>query len=147
MSAGDDLALARACAEALFERDPASRALGMAITRIAASEVEVAMTVRDDMVNGHGTCHGGFIFSLADSAFAFVCNARNRVNVALSCAIDYLRPAREGDRLRAVAVEVQRTGRTGLTEIWVYDQHDEKIARFRGRSYEKNEPIIEDHEP
>lgn len=139
----DEQRIAEACARALFDRDPASQALGMVIESIGPGRAEVSMTVRDDMANGHQTCHGGLIFSLADSAFAFACNSQNRVNVALSCSIDYLAAARVGDRLRAVAVERNKTRRTGLTEISVFNQSDQEIARFRGRSYQKTEKVIE----
>jgi acyl-CoA thioesterase len=140
----DQQQIAEDCARALFERDAASQALGMTIESVGPGSAVVLMTVRADMANGHSSCHGGYIFTLADSAFAFACNSQNRVNVALSCSIDYLAPAWVGDRLRAVAEELNKTRKTGLTEIRVLNQDDEEVARFRGRSYQKNQPVIEE---
>jgi len=140
----DAQAIAEACARALYERDPASRDLGMVVESAGPGRAEVTMTVRESMCNGHGTCHGGFVFTLADSAFAFACNSRNVVHVALSCSIDYLAPARAGQRLRAVAEEHHRTRATGLTDVKVYNPDGEVIARFRGRSYQINQPVLED---
>ena len=93
------------------------------------------MTVRADMLNGHAICHGGFIFTLADSAFAFACNSYNLTTVASGCTIDFLAPAREGDVLTAVAHERSVSGRTGVYDIEVTNQHGETIALFRGKSY------------
>jgi acyl-CoA thioesterase len=95
----------------------------------------VGMMVRADMVNGHRTCHGGLIFSLADSAFAAACNSHNESNVAAAASIDFLAPAFEGDDLVAEASEIWRAGRTGLYEIKVTNQRGELIALFRGRSH------------
>ena len=137
-------ALAARCAQALYDRDPASKLLGMYIERADAAGCEVRMTVRDDMLNGHGTCHGGFIYSLADSAFAFACNARNITNVALDCTIDYLAPARAGDMLMAYARTIHRTRKTSLVEVVVNKPDGTDIARFRGRSYQLSTKVLED---
>jgi acyl-CoA thioesterase len=91
--------------------------------------------VRADMLNGHGSCHGGFLFALADSAFAFACNSYNEATVAAAASIDYLAAARAGDRLTAEARELWRTRRNGIYEITVSNQHNQRIALFRGRSY------------
>jgi acyl-CoA thioesterase len=94
-------------------------------------------------VNGHAICHGGFIFLLADSTFAFACNSYNRNTVAQGCAIDYLAPAREGDVLRAIGVERSRTGRTGVYDIEVTNQHGTTVALFRGKSYRIDGSIVD----
>ena len=101
------------------------------------------MTVRADMLNGHAICHGGFIFTLADSAFAYACNSYNLNTVASGCAIDFLAPAREGDVLTAVAQERSASGRTGVYDIEVTNQRGEKIALFRGKSYRIKGHVID----
>jgi acyl-CoA thioesterase len=134
MDFGSPEALARACADAMWQADSASQALGMRIESIEPGRAVLAMTVRNDMVNGHGMCHGGYIFTLADSAFAFACNSRNERNVAQHCAITFLRPARLGDRLLATAAERSRSGRSGIYDITVSDGDGTAIAEFRGHS-------------
>ena len=104
----------------------------------------MTMTVRDDMLNGHAICHGGFIFLLADSTFAFACNSYNRNTVAQGCSIDYLAPAHSGDVLHAVGVERSRSGRTGVYDIEVRNQRNETIALFRGKSYRIKGSVIEE---
>jgi len=126
--------LAEACARALWADDHASQGLGMAITRIAPGEAELTMTVEPRMTNGHGICHGGFIFTLADSAFAFACNSLNRRTVAQSNTITYLRPAQRGDVLTARAAQTTLAGRSGITDVTVADQGARTIAVFRGLS-------------
>ncbi len=126
--------LARACAKAMWDEDKASAGLGMAIAHVASGQSEITMTITDAMVNGHGTCHGGYIFTLADSAFAFACNSHNQRTVAQHCSVTFLAPGRLGDRLRAVAREASRTGRSGIYDIDVFNQDDVKIAIFRGHS-------------
>ncbi|HET7757553.1 MAG TPA: hydroxyphenylacetyl-CoA thioesterase PaaI, partial [Steroidobacteraceae bacterium] len=123
------------CAQALYERDRASQALGMRIAAVRPGWARLVMTVRADMVNGHGVCHGGVVFALADSAFAFACNSHNENTVAAAAAIDFLSGAREGDELTAEASELWRTRRNGIYEITVYNQRGERVALFRGRSY------------
>ena len=128
-------ALAERVAEAMYARDLASQALGMRIVRVGAGRAELSMRVRADMLNGHLTCHGGFIFSLADSAFAFACNSYNLVTVASGCTIEFVAPARENDVLTAVARERSVSGRTGVYDIEVTKQDGAAIAFFRGKSY------------
>lgn len=128
-------ALAERCANALFARDRASQALGMRLAAVAPGRARVLMQVRPDMLNGHGLCHGGIVFALADSAFAFACNSYNESTVAAAATIDYLAGACEGDELSAEASELWRTRRNGLYEIVVSNQRGERIALFRGRSY------------
>lgn len=119
----------------LWARDDASRALGMRMVGIAPGRVEIEMPVRADMLNGHATCHGGLIFTLADSAFAFACNSYNHATVASGCSIEFVAPARAGDVLTARAHERSTSGRTGVYDVEVLNQRGECIALFRGRSY------------
>ena len=143
LAPADAQALAESAAAALYERDDASRGLGMRIASVGPGHAELTMTVRADMLNGHQICHGGFIFTLADSAFAFACNSHNRNTVAQGCAIEYLAPARTGDVLRAVGVERSRTGRTGVYDIEVTNQHGTTIALFRGKSYRIDGSVVD----
>ncbi len=101
------------------------------------------MTVRDFMLNGHRSCHGGYIFTLADSTFAFACNSRNAPTVASGCTIDFLAPAFEGDVLNANAREVSLSGRTGVYDVEVTNQSGQCVAIFRGRSYRLRGQVIE----
>ena len=140
----DEQALAEACAETLFADDRASRGLGMVIESVAPGHAVLRMSVREDMSNGHGICHGGFIFTLADSAFAFACNTHNRVTVAQAAKIDFLRPARQGETLRADAREISRGGRSGLYDVEVRREDGELIAVFRGNSHSSDKPLVED---
>ena len=135
LSPVDAQALAERVAAEMYAHDPASRAMGMKITKVGPGRAELTMTVRADMLNGHAICHGGFIFTLADSAFAFACNSYNLTTVASGCTIDFVAPAREGDVLTAVAQERSVSGRTGVYDIEVHDQRGERIALFRGKSY------------
>ena len=121
--------------DGMLANDRASRALGMQLLDIAPGTALLRMTVREDMLNGHQTCHGGLISALADSAFAFACNSYNELTVASGFSIDFMAPARQGDLLTARCAEVSRTGRTGVYDTAVTNQHGECIAVFRGRSY------------
>jgi acyl-CoA thioesterase len=125
--------LARACAEAMWKEDDASKGLGMEILRIRPGEAVLTMTVGPHMVNGHGIAHGGFIFLLADSAFAFACNSHNERAVAAQCNISFIRPGKLGDRLIATAREISRTGRSGIYDVRV-SVDDIAIAELRGHS-------------
>lgn len=127
--------LAERTANAMFERDRASQLLGMQIVAMRPGCSRVAMTVRVDMVNGLGICHGGLVFALADSAFAFACNSYNEATVAAAAQIDFLAPAREGDVLTASATEVWRSRRNGIYEVTVTNQDGGRVALFRGRSH------------
>ena len=124
-----------AVAAHMFAGDRASRRLGMSIKSIGAGSATLTMTIRDDMLNGHEICHGGFITTLADSAFAFACNSGNVVTVAAGLTVDFLAPAHRGDVLTAQATEVSRSGRTGLYDIVVTNQHGVRVALVRGRSH------------
>jgi acyl-CoA thioesterase len=125
--------LARACAEAMWKDDEASQGLGMAIVDIRSGQATLAMTIRPDMVNGHNIAHGGFIFTLADSAFAFACNSHNERVVAAQGSITFIRPGKLGDKLIATAREVSKTGRSGIYDVRVM-AGDVVIAEFRGHS-------------
>jgi acyl-CoA thioesterase len=133
MSAEAD-ALARRCAEAMWADDKATQALGMELRSVARGRSEIAMTVRDTMVNGHGLCHGGYIFTLADSAFAFACNTYNQRTVAQHCMISFITSGKLGDRLVARAEEQSRRGRSGIYDITVSREDGTVIAEFRGMS-------------
>ena len=131
----DPQALAELAGKTMYERDPASQALGMTLDAIRPGFARMRMRVREDMLNGHGTCHGGYIFMLADSAFAFACNSHNFNTVGAGCTIDYLAPGRVGDVLVAEAVEQALAGKTGVYDVVVTDQDGRKIALFRGKSH------------
>jgi len=118
----------------MFAADRASRGLGMRIVALGAGTARLEMAVRDDMLNGHDICHGGFITTLADSAFAFACNSGNQLTVAAGLTVDFLAPAHRGDMLTAEAVEVSRAGRTGVYDMVVVNQHGTRVALVRGRS-------------
>jgi acyl-CoA thioesterase len=130
----DAQALARACADAMWRDDRASKALGMMVKHVAPGEAELTMTVRHDMTNGHGICHGGYIFSLADSAFAFACNTYGQRTVAHQCAVTFVRPVGSGEALVAHAVERIKVGRGGIYDVTVRDGGNNIVAVFSGHS-------------
>ncbi len=134
--------LAERCAEAMFERDQASRHLGMEILEMAPGKAVLQMAVRPEMIQGHDSCHGGYLFTLADSAFAFACNSQNAATVASGCSIDYLAPGKVGDILTATAQERSRSGRTGVYDVQVENQNGQVIALFRGKSYQIRGTVI-----
>lgn len=137
-------ALAEATAKSMYARDNATQSLGMKIEEVRPGYARLSMLVRNDMLNGHATCHGGFIFSLSDSAFAFSCNSRNLNTVAAGCSIDYVAPAFAGDVLTAEAQERSLAGRTGVYDITVTNQAGKLIALFRGKSYRIKGEVIPD---
>ena len=143
-SSEEAAALARRVADAMWANDHASQALALRVLDVGPGEARVAMRVRRDMLNGHEICHGGFIFTLADSAFAYACNSYNLVTVASGCSIAFLAPAREGDELTAHAHERSASGRTGVYDIEVTNQRGEKIALFRGKSYRIKGHVVEE---
>lgn len=126
--------LAREAAAAMWAEDNASRTLGMELVEAGPGRAVLTMTVTAAMTNGHGMCHGGYIFTLADSAFAFACNSHNTRTVAQHCAVTFIAPGRLGDVLTATAAEISRTGRSGITDVTVTNQAGETIAVFRGHS-------------
>jgi acyl-CoA thioesterase len=136
--------IAEATRDAMWANDRASKSLGMRIVAVGPGSATLTMTVRDDMLNGHDLCHGGLIATLADSAFAFACNAYNEVTVASGFDIHLIAGARGGDVLTAEAKEVSKAGRTGVYDIDVTNQRGEQVAAFRGRSYTmKGKPLVE----
>jgi len=134
-TAAEALTLARAAAEAMWSRDHAARGLGMSLDRVAPGNATLSMKVRQDMVNGHAICHGGLIFTLADTAFAYACNSYNLNTVASACNIDFVSAGRLDDVLTAEAVERARSGRTGVYDVTVRNASGNTIALFRGKSY------------
>lgn len=126
--------LAKACADSMWANDEASQTLGMRIVDVTSGRAVLRMPVRPDMLNGQKICHGGFMFLLADSAFAFACNGYNQFTVAQSCKIDFLAPAFEGDILTAVAEERYRENRSGIYDCTVTNQDGKVIAEMRGNS-------------
>ena len=131
----DPQALAERSARALYAPDRVSQALGMHISVIALQACAVTMKVRPDMANGHATCHGGILFTLADSAFAFACNSGGEATVAASASIDFLAAANVGDELTASARALWHGGRSGIYEVTITNQLGATIALFRGRSH------------
>lgn len=126
--------LARAAAQAMYEADGCTRALGMELLEVRAGYARLSMAVRPEFLNGHQTCHGGMIFSLADSAFAFACNSYNVNTVAAGCSIEFLRPVLRDEVLTAEAVEQVLSGRNGVYDIRVTNRAGETVALFRGKS-------------
>jgi acyl-CoA thioesterase len=137
-----ELEVAQACAAAMWRADHASQGLNMAIEHIAPGGARLSMPVEPRMVNGHGICHGGFIFTLADSAFAFACNTDGAVAVASQCSISFIRPARLGERLVATAEQRHRAGRSGLYDVRVTAGSD-VVAEFRGHCRTTGARLIE----
>jgi acyl-CoA thioesterase len=142
--APEEQRVAQLCAQALLAGDEASRTLGMRLEDVRPGSARLQMVVRPDMVNGHGMCHGGIVFALADSAFAVACNTYNAVTVAAAAAIDFLAPARVNDELTAQARELWRSKRSGIYEIVVSNQRGEPVALFRGRSHCSGGQIVPD---
>ncbi|WP_066342985.1 hydroxyphenylacetyl-CoA thioesterase PaaI [Azohydromonas lata] len=129
--------------DGMYARDLAAQAAGIKVTEIAPGCATLTMTVRQDMLNGHATCHGGVIATLADTAFAYGCNSYDELTVASGFSIDFLAPGRLGDVLTARCAEVSKAGRTGVYDVTVVNQRGERIAVFRGRSYTaKGRPAV-----
>jgi acyl-CoA thioesterase len=126
--------IARACAQAMWQEDDASRGLGMELVEVTSGRATLAMTIKPHMVNGQRIAHGGFIFTLADSAFAFACNSHNERVVAAQGNITFIRPGKLGDRLIATAREVSRSGRSGIYDVRVTSEDGAVVAEFRGHS-------------
>ena len=136
--------IAEASRDAMWKDDHATRMLGILVEAVGPGTATLSMTVRQDMLNGHAICHGGLITTLADSAFAFACNAYNELSVAAGFDVTLVAAARLGDRLTARGIEISKTGRTGVYDIEVVNQRGERIAAFRGRSYTmKGKALVE----
>jgi acyl-CoA thioesterase len=138
----DGQALAQECADAMWDQDRASRRLGMSRPVVAPGRATISMRIREDMVNGQGNCHGGYLAMLADSAFAFACNTYGQVTVAAGFDIVFVRPGRLGDLLVATAVERARFGRSGLYDVSITRDAGDVIAEFRGRSRSLDRPLL-----
>lgn len=138
----DALHLARDVGQAMWDRDRATKFLGMELVEVMPGRARLTMTVMPDMLNGHGLCHGGMIFALADSAFAYACNSYNQNTVASACGVDFLAPARVGDVLEAEAAERSLAGRTGVYDVTVRIQGGATVALFRGKSYRIKGEVI-----
>jgi acyl-CoA thioesterase len=134
--------LARATAEAMYAADACSRALGIELLEVRPGYARLRMAVRPDFLNGHQICHGGLIFTLADSSFAFACNSYNISTVAAGCSIEFLRPVQGDDVLTAEAIEQTLSGRTGIYDIRVTNRADETVAMFRGKSAQIRGSVI-----
>ena len=126
--------IAEACARAMWRDDGPSRRLGMSLDHVAPGQATLTMELTGAMTNGHGTGHGGYIFLLADQAFALACNTYNQRSVAQHCSISYIAPVSAGDRLTAIARETVRAGRGAITDVRIVDQHGNHVAEFRGHS-------------
>ena len=131
----DPQAVAAAVGQGMMSEDAASRGLGMKIDAMGPGYARLSMSVRADMLNGFKMCHGGFITTLADSAFAFACNSHNELTVAAGIVVDFIAPAKAGDVLTAEAREVALAGRTGVYDVTVTNQGQQLIAVLRGRSH------------
>ncbi|MEN3372433.1 hydroxyphenylacetyl-CoA thioesterase PaaI [Dechloromonas sp. ZS-1] len=142
LTAAEAQALANATAEAMYARDRAAQAHDIRIVRVQPGAALLSMPVRSDMVNGHHICHGGMIFTLADTAFAYACNSYNKNTVASACHIDFLAPAKEGETLEAEAIEQSAAGRTGVYDVTVRTTGGKTIALFRGKSYRISGEVI-----
>jgi len=139
----DDAAtLAARCAEAMYGNDAASQALGITIDAVGPGTAQARMTVETNMVNGHGICHGGYVFTLADTAFAFACNTYDDVTVAAGADVTFLSPVAAGTTLTATATERARRGRSGLYDVTVATEAGEVVAEFRGRSWSLGWPLL-----
>lgn len=138
----DHQVTAQAVAEKVFEKDLFSQWLGIEILEIKDGFSKIAMTVRSEMINGLGIVHGGIAFSLADSAFAFACNNRNNLSVALDTSINFLKPVQVGDRLEAIATEIHNGRSTGLYQISICNQNQVVVAIFKGTCFRTGKNIL-----
>ncbi len=134
--------LARACSDSLHRRDNAAQMLGITIVDTGPGRCELSMSITESMLNGHGVCHGGILFALADTALAHASNSRNRLSVASICHIDFLRPAGSGNTITASAVERFSGRRKGCYDIELHDQQAQLIALFRGETVSTDFPVI-----
>jgi len=140
----DAQALAEAACQHMYDADACTRWLGMRVEAVGPGYARLSMTVRAEFLNGHRTCHGGLIFTLADSAFAFACNSHNHNTVAAGCSVEFLRPALGGDVLTAEASEQVLSGRHGVYDVRVSNQAGEVVAMFRGKSAQIRGHVIPD---
>lgn len=137
-----ELDIAKKCAQRMSDADAASRWLGITVGVTDVGRAEARVKVTADMMNGFNVCHGGCIFALADTAFAFACNSYDRMTYAAGANVDFLRPANVGDELLAIATERYRGGRSGIYDVSVTNQDGEEVAVFSGRSVATGGPIL-----
>jgi acyl-CoA thioesterase len=137
-----EVALAHACARTMLDGDRISHAFGIELVEAAAGRAVLTMTIRDDMLNGFGTCHGGVLFTLADTALSCACNSRDERSVAHHCSVIYLRPGKSGERLTATASERSKVGRVGIYDVSVTDSRGAAIAEFLGHARAIGGPVI-----
>ncbi|MCB1662978.1 MAG: hydroxyphenylacetyl-CoA thioesterase PaaI [Pseudomonadales bacterium] len=137
-------ALAEACVNTLYQRDVASQDLGMKLISIAPGQVVMEMKITEKMLNGHKICHGGYIFALADSTFAFASNSENFSSVATDCMIDYVKPGKLNDLLTARAKQIDQGKRVGYYDVSITNQEGVKVAHFRGKSYRLGGAILDE---
>ena len=136
----DDFAIAKKCRDTMYDGDAALQLLDISVEGTATGCAEARFEVRRDMINGHGVCHGGCLFMLADTAFAYACNSYNKVTLAAGASIEFLRAAKLGDQI--IAIERHRGRRTGFYDVVVSNQDGEEIALFRGRSHSTQDPLF-----
>ncbi|MDE9539776.1 hydroxyphenylacetyl-CoA thioesterase PaaI [Xenorhabdus bovienii] len=146
MSANASSQLAQRCIEAMYAKDACAQNMGMHIDHVDTGVAQVSMTIKPNMLNGHQSCHGGILFSLADTAFAYACNSEGLAAVASGCSIDFIRPAFSGDHLTATAF-VQHQGKTtGLYDVKIINQDGKIVAFFRGHAHRLGHSILEDRQ-
>ena len=138
----DDLAIAKQCRDTMYAADVAVRALDIKVEVTGAGRAEAELEIRPEMLNGHDVCHGGHLFTLADTAFAYACNSYNLVTFAAGASIEFLRPAKLGDQIVAVATERHRGGRTGIYDVVLSNQDGAEVAIFRGRSHSTRDTLF-----
>jgi len=138
----DDFAIAKKCRDTMYDGDAALQLLDISVEVTAIGRAEARFEVRRDMINGHGVCHGGCLFMLADTAFAYACNSYNKVTLAAGASIEFLRAAKLGDQVVAIATERHRGRRTGFYDVVVSNQEGEEIALFRGRSHSTRDTLF-----
>lgn len=135
MSTQTQTTLAQQSAQIMYRDDACAKAMGMVIKQVTEGFAQISMKVTPQMLNGHKTCHGGQLFSLADTAFAYACNSHGLAAVASSCSIDFIRPSVEGERLTATALVKHQGKRTGLYEVEIINQEGKTVAWFYGRAH------------
>lgn len=138
----DDLAIAKQCRDTMYAADVAVRALDIKVEVTGAGRAEAELEIRSEMLNGHDVCHGGYLFTLADTAFAYACNSYNLVTFAAGASIEFLRPVKLGDQIVAVATERHRGGRTGIYDVVLSNQDGAEVAVFRGRSHSTRDTLF-----
>jgi len=138
----DDLAIAKQCRDTMYAADVAVRALDIKVEVTGVGRAEAELEIRSEILNGHEVCHGGYLFTLADTAFAYACNSYNLVTFAAGASIEFLRPAKLGDQIVAVATERHRGGRTGIYDVVLSNQDGAEVAVFRGRSHSTRDTLF-----